>query len=372
MSLSQKTASLVFKEADEAASRLADALAKRIGVTPIHGHRVPRAAREGHTEAPIIASSTMGSHEEPEPFLEILHPNPKVASWLIAQAEKLAPKYGLHPEWDDDFFDGRYQRVSFSWQGAFGQEAVSASTRLASPQALRHVQTQTSLLLKKIKFARTRSEVALDELKSSDDPAKQEAAKELEQVLPNVLASLDQAEEILRRVGPLSSRINANNYQQVMSHIDQALSEGLMGFNTWGKQTDIQLGNLREKHEKLAKQLSELVRERFKQALRQLREEGLSPDQAGLKASQSPAIQKMMLLSQRTKSKLEAIDLVFHELKSLFETSQPIIEKLKYFYSVLESSLQPRKTAAKFQAQKRLRRVAKRIVLLAYLRSKSL
>lgn len=244
--------------------------------------------------------------------------------------------------------------------------------RVASPQALEEVQEQSRLLLTKIKFARVRGDRLLREFATSQEPAVRAAAKELAPLVPEVLAPLEQAEEALKRIEPLTSQINGNNFRAVMGQLDQAVTEGLMGFRTWGKQVDLQIGSFRNKNEQLATQLTTASKERFKQALQELRGRGLSPEDAGEEAAKDPTIRKMTMLAKGAKAKVEALDILLHELKGIFETSSGIIAKLKASYGALESSLQPRKTAAKLRAQKRLTVVAKRIVLLAYLRSKSL
>jgi hypothetical protein len=244
--------------------------------------------------------------------------------------------------------------------------------RIASPKALGEVQEQARLLLTKIKFARVRGDRLIQEFSQSQEPAVRAAAKELAPLLPEVLGPLDQAEEALRRIDPLASQINGNNFRAVMAQLDQSITEGLMGFRTAAKQVEMQLGKFRNKNEQVALQLNEALKDRFKRAVQELRQRGMSPEEAGEEASQEPVILKMRAAVEGTKAKIEALDVILHEYKSIFETSSNIVARLKSSFDTLESSLQPRKTAAKHQAQKRLRVVAKRIVLLAYLQSKSL
>lgn len=254
---------------------------------------------------------------------------------------------------------------------SFVSRKARPTRRVASPQALNELQVQSNLLLTKIKFARVRGQRLMQEFTSSENPATRAAAKELAPIIPEVLGSLSQAEESLKRIEPLASKINGRNFEETLQHLDQAVTEGVMGFRSWGKQVDVQLGSLRDKNDKVAAQVTTLAQDRYKQAIRQLREEGASAEEAGEKAAQLPAVAKLISFARGAKAKVESLDTLLHEFKSIFDTSTGIIAKMRQAYGALESSLQPRKTAAKRQSRKRLRCVAKRIVLLAYLRSKS-
>lgn len=227
-------------------------------------------------------------------------------------------------------------------------------------------------LLVKVKLIRRRAEENLKQLQSSQAPAERAAAKELTEIVPSALAPLEQAEELLRRIEPIVKILASGNSQKAMRQLDQAVEEGLMGFRTWGSGINETLGRLRKQNEEAATKMGQVLSTRIKEAVRMLREDGKTPEEAGQAAWQLPAIQKLRFITEGAKAKVQAYDLVIHEMVAQYESSKPIIAQLKQLVSSLMEPDNAQKTAIhKSQTQKRLRRVAKRIVLLSYLRSKS-
>lgn len=226
-------------------------------------------------------------------------------------------------------------------------------------------------LLLKIKNIRRLSSDSLDRLKSSDKPAERAAAKELQTIIPQALAPLEQSEELLKRIDPVLEEITPQNARGKLKIADQAITEGLMGFRTWGSQLKEVFSEVRGKNVQAAQNLKRVAGQRFKEAMKQLRAQGMEPGEAAAKAKQTPALRKMMMFIQGAEAKVEAYDFVLNEMAAVYDGSRTIMKQLQNEFKALEASLSMEREASGVKISKRLRKVSKRLILLRYLSNTS-
>lgn len=222
-------------------------------------------------------------------------------------------------------------------------------------------------LLLKIKNIRRRADDNMKSLAGSEDPAKRAAAKELSSLVPQALDPLSQSEELLKRINPVLEEINPQNARAKLRLADQAVTEGLMGFRTWGSQLNEVFGEYRNKNADAAKKLKSVAGTRYKAAIRQLREQGMAPEQAAQQARSIPALQKMMTFIKGAEAKVEAYDLVLHEMASIYDSSRKTMKDLQESLKAMQASFSNEKAASRSKISERLTRVAKTIILMKYL-----
>lgn len=247
---------------------------------------------------------------------------------------------------------------------------------LTSSAPNKKVAKQLLLIGQKIKLVRNLTKKLLDKT-SSGTSAEQQAAKELEKVIEALLQPLEQAEAMVVGAEKTSLALNKDNYKKLLGSIEGAvdtIADSVEAFSS-GYARDVQ--SLMDKHQRIIQGLTKTYTTRFKEGRDQLMAKGLSKEEASSTLNKASSMQQMVRTLTLAKIKVDIYQELLFGLDgvagSMMEQNVP---KLKEEFLSLKSYLGEgggkEKAASMEKVKKRLNKVSKRILLLAYLRSKSL
>jgi len=247
---------------------------------------------------------------------------------------------------------------------------------LTSSSPNKKVAKQLVLLSQRIKLVRNIAQKLLDKARSGTQ-AEQQASKEIEGIIEAVTQPLDQAEAMVRGAEKTVLSLNKENYKKMLGNVEVAIDTISDSVEAFSSNYARDLQALLDKHNRIIKGLTSTFSSRFTEGRDQLMARGLSKEEATAKLNAAPSMKQMVRTLTLAKIKADVYQELLFGLDgvagSLMEQNIP---KLKEEFSSLKSYLGEgkggEKAASSENLKKRLNKVSKRVLLLAYLRRKSL
>lgn len=247
---------------------------------------------------------------------------------------------------------------------------------LTSSAPNKKVAKQLVLIGQKIKLVGNITQKLLDKTRSGTQ-AEQQAAKELEKVIEALVQPLEQAEAMVRGAEKTVLSLTKDNYKKLLGNIEVAVETIVDSIEAFSSGYSRDLQSLLDKHQRIITGLTKTFETRFREGRDQLMARGLSKEDATATLNKASSMQQMVRTLTLAKIKADVYQELLFGLDgiagSLTEQNLPKLkEELSSLKSYLGEDGGGEKAASVVATKKRLNKVSKRILLLAYLRSKSL
>lgn len=261
------------------------------------------------------------------------------------------------------------------------REAVERDP-LSSQQPVKKTIGSLKKFVTRLKSKRLGIPAALRDLSQADDEGLQNAAKQLEPVVEQLLTPLGEATSHLGRLESLLESLDQKWSPETLSAAQDQLAATEKIFRGFGSQINESLGALRNKHSQAANNLKTVLATRYKAALQQFRARGATPEQAAEMAQSHQTIRKLKAQADTMKSVAEGVDFILKEFGQRYINSLKAFKQLKTDFEQMArqpkaahalklakilASLSSKETASTRRISKKLRRATKRVAVLRYL-----